>query len=89
MRDVQAPGLVKREVIGFGPDYVDIREVWDLSVPNCPMVAVRLLPFEINKDAKNMERTIREPRHIPTCKTCGKTPENIGWCDLCGFNRNY
>jgi hypothetical protein len=25
----------------------------------------------------------------PTCRTCGKTPENVGWCDQCGYNRNY
>lgn len=26
---------------------------------------------------------------LPKCKTCGKTPENIGWCSECGYNRNY
>ncbi len=23
------------------------------------------------------------------CKICEKTPQEIGWCDECGYNRDY
>jgi rRNA maturation endonuclease Nob1 len=23
------------------------------------------------------------------CRHCGKTPQDIGWCDDCGYNRDY
>ena len=23
------------------------------------------------------------------CKLCGKTPQDIGWCEQCGYNRPY
>jgi hypothetical protein len=23
------------------------------------------------------------------CRICGKTPQDIGWCDQCGYNRPY
>lgn len=23
------------------------------------------------------------------CRRCGKTPANIGWCNECGYNRDY
>jgi rRNA maturation endonuclease Nob1 len=23
------------------------------------------------------------------CRHCGKTPADIGWCDDCGYNRQY
>ena len=23
------------------------------------------------------------------CRVCGKTPQDIGWCDQCGYNRPY
>ncbi len=26
---------------------------------------------------------------LPRCRRCGKTPENIGWCEQCGYNRDY
>lgn len=23
------------------------------------------------------------------CRECGKTPQDIGWCERCGYNRPY
>jgi rRNA maturation endonuclease Nob1 len=23
------------------------------------------------------------------CRECGKTPQDIGWCEQCGYNRPY
>ena len=30
-----------------------------------------------------------DPGYTYVCKLCGKTPEWIGWCDECGYNRPY
>lgn len=46
------------------------------AVANC-----RIADFE----AKIAEAS----RHKYICKDCGKTPQDIGWCEQCGYNRNY
>lgn len=33
------PGLVSRDVVAVDGNIATIREVWDLTVPGCPMVA--------------------------------------------------
>lgn len=38
---------------------------------------------------KIRERNLRTEGFIPKCRRCGWTPENIGWCDQCGYNRDY
>ena len=30
-----------------------------------------------------------DPGFRYVCKDCGKTPQHIGWCEMCGYNRNY
>lgn len=35
------------------------------------------------------ERNLRTEGWIPKCRRCGKTPQDIGWCDECGYNRDY
>jgi hypothetical protein len=35
------PGLVSREVIASDGEIATVREVWDLKVPECPMVLFR------------------------------------------------
>lgn len=27
--------------------------------------------------------------HELVCRHCGKTPQDIGWCEECGYNRQY
>lgn len=35
------------------------------------------------------QRSLEMEGWIPKCRKCGWTPENIGWCDQCGYNRDY
>lgn len=37
---------------------------------------------------KIRERNLKTEGWIPTCAVCGKTPENVGWCDQCGSWRS-
>lgn len=30
-----------------------------------------------------------DPGYRYVCKVCGKTPQHIGWCHECGYNRPY
>jgi uncharacterized OB-fold protein len=27
--------------------------------------------------------------YILKCKRCGRIPEVVGWCEQCGYNRDY
>jgi hypothetical protein len=44
-----------------------------------------------------MEKSIKEGEQFLlrdegwsyVCRHCGWTPQNIGWCDQCGYNRQY
>ena len=35
------------------------------------------------------KRSLETEGKIPKCRKCGKTPQDIGWCDECGYNRDY
>jgi hypothetical protein len=56
------PGLVKREILpSTVKGHVLVREVWDLSVPGCPMVAFKhgpTYPFARDLDVKAVVRTV-------------------------------
>lgn len=30
-----------------------------------------------------------DPGYRLICRECGKTPQDIGWCKDCGYNRPY
>jgi hypothetical protein len=50
-------GLIKREIVGSDKNAIHIRELWDVTVPGCPIVAVKLAPeFGIDKDVEIVER---------------------------------
>lgn len=34
-------------------------------------------------------RSLETEGKILRCRRCGKTPQDIGWCDQCGYNRDY
>jgi hypothetical protein len=51
-------GLVSRDVVGREDGYMIVREVWDTSVPGCPVIVVNFCPFRTRNDAV-VERTIR------------------------------
>ncbi len=36
-----------------------------------------------------MKRTLDMEGYVLVCRRCGKTPQDIGWCDECGYNRDY
>ena len=55
------PGLIKREIVSQTDTHIEIVETWDLSVPGCPFVAVRLQPFGLDSDA--VSATLRH--HVP------------------------
>jgi len=56
---VDTPGLIERRLIKeWSPLTVEIEEHWDLTVPGCPMIAVRSMPFEIAKDIKTVTRRV-------------------------------
>ncbi len=38
---------------------------------------------------KIRKRALETEGYIFVCRRCGKTPEDIGWCDECGYNRDY
>lgn len=52
---------VRREVVGRRGRCVLVREVWDLQMPGCPMVAVRTDPFGPQPLAISYERIVRVP----------------------------
>lgn len=58
---MDTPGLVKREIIARHEHHVTYREIWDLTVPGCPIIAVSLSPFGLNKSATVYERTVTVP----------------------------
>ena len=35
------------------------------------------------------ERNLRTEGYKAVCRKCGKTPQEPGWCDECGYNRDY
>lgn len=35
------------------------------------------------------DRSLRTEGYKFVCKSCGKVPQDIGWCDECGYNRDY
>lgn len=39
--------------------------------------------------AEVLQRCLETEGYIFKCKRCGKTPEDIGWCGWCGYNRDY
>lgn len=49
-------GLVTREIASRAPGVTVVREVWDLTVPGCPMANVRLSSFGIDKRETLVER---------------------------------
>lgn len=38
---------------------------------------------------KIMKRSLESEGKTPVCRRCGKTPQDIGWCGYCGYNRDY
>jgi ribosomal protein L37E len=38
---------------------------------------------------KIMRRSLATEGKLLKCRRCGKTPQDIGWCDECGYNRDY
>ncbi len=56
------PGLIKRELIEDHGDSVTIRETWDLTVPGCPLVAIRLDNGGRGIHAISYERNVRMTR---------------------------
>lgn len=54
-------GLITREIAAQTDTVTVIREVWDLTVPGCPMRAIRLSSFGIERNAKTLERMYAVP----------------------------
>lgn len=51
-------GLVKREIFSQGTETVTMREIWDVRVPGCPFIVVRLRPFGQEHDATIVHRQV-------------------------------
>jgi hypothetical protein len=39
--------------------------------------------------ARIRQRALETEGKVLRCRSCGKTPQGIGWCDECGYNRDY
>lgn len=39
--------------------------------------------------AEIQQRSLEMEGYKWVCRQCGKTPQDIGWCDDCGYNRDY
>jgi hypothetical protein len=59
--EMSMAGLIKREVVAADLETVTVRETWDLKVPGCPMIAVRLSPFGIDDDATTLVHEFTMP----------------------------
>ncbi|MPZ36668.1 MAG: hypothetical protein GEU95_01175 [Rhizobiales bacterium] len=59
------PGLVKREILPCEKEgHVLVREVWDVTVPGCPMLVLKpgpTWPLEQDPDARVVVRTVLRP----------------------------
>lgn len=51
----ELPGLVSRKIIARDRKTVTIEEVWDVTVPGCPIIAM-------NPDVKTVTKRIRWPK---------------------------
>ena len=58
------PGLVKREIVEADDELVTIVETWDLRVPGCPIIAVRLDPFGVDEAATDYVLWRRIPKAL-------------------------
>jgi hypothetical protein len=56
-------GLVSREIVDSDDQTVTYREVWDMTAPYCPMIAIDLDTFTIDKSAVSCIRYVKCPHY--------------------------
>lgn len=60
------PGLIKREIVHQDEHTVTIHETWDLTVPGCPMIAIKPASFELDKSMTGavIEKAMRTDDYV-------------------------
>jgi hypothetical protein len=53
--NTELPGLISRKIIARDRKTVTIEEVWDVTVPGCPMITM-------NPDVKTVTRRFKLPK---------------------------
>ena len=57
------PGLISRRIIAKTDHHVVVREVWDVTVPGCPIIPIRLMPFGRNEKVRTIQFDRRYSKH--------------------------
>jgi hypothetical protein len=64
------PGLVSRKIVDSDEETVTYEEIWDLTVPRCPMIAINRIDFTISTGVKSLIRKVTYPHY-------GDHPEEV------------